>query len=72
VLGSIYFRPALKRKGINTTGAGDAFGSSFVAGLIKYNDIEQALKLGILNSNSVIMKIGAQEGLLYSKDIKNI
>ncbi len=68
----IYFRPALKRKGINTTGAGDAFGSSFVAGLIKYNDIEQALKLGILNSNSVIMKIGAQEGLLYSKDIKNI
>jgi len=28
------------------------------------------LKLGILNSNSVIMKIGAQEGLLGKADLK--
>ena len=67
----IYFRTALKKKGINTTGAGDAFGSSFVAGLIKYQgDLEKSLKLAILNSNSVIMKIGAQEGLLKAKDLK--
>lgn len=67
----VYFRAALKKKGINTTGAGDAFGSAFTAGLIKYNwDIEKALKLGILNSNAVIMKVGAQVGVLQEKDLK--
>jgi len=67
----VYFRKAFKKKGINTTGAGDSFGSGLVAGLIKYNwDLEKSLKLGILNSNSVIMKIGAQEGLLTVKDLK--
>jgi sugar/nucleoside kinase (ribokinase family) len=67
----VYFRAANKRTGINTTGAGDAFGSSLVAGLIKYKwDLDKSLKLAILNSNSVIMKIGAQEGLLTAKDLK--
>jgi len=67
----IYFRAAFKHKGVNTTGAGDSFGSGFTAGLIKYNwDLNKALKLGIMNSNSVIMKIGAQEGLLSVKDLK--
>lgn len=65
----IYFRAAFKRKGINTTGAGDSFGSGFVAGLIKYHDLNKALYLGILNSNSVIMKIGGQEGLLTVRDL---
>lgn len=67
----VYFRPAFKRKGVNTTGAGDSFGSGLTAGLIKYNwDLDKALKLGILNSNSVIMKIGAQDGLLSVRDLK--
>lgn len=67
----IFFKPAGKSNGINTTGAGDAFGSSFIAGLIKYkDDIDKALKLAILNSNAVIMKIGAQEGLLTARDLK--
>lgn len=67
----MYFRAASKRKGINTTGAGDSFGSGLTAGLIKYNwDLDKALKLAILNSNSVIMKIGAQAGLLSSRDLK--
>lgn len=66
----VYFKAALKKKGINTTGAGDSFGSGLTTGLIKYNwNLEKALKLGIINSNSVIMKIGAQEGLLTSRDL---
>ncbi|MDD5749827.1 MAG: PfkB family carbohydrate kinase [Patescibacteria group bacterium] len=66
-----YFRSALKRKALNTTGTGDAFGSSLVAGIIKYKgDLEKSLKLAIVNSNSVIMKIGAQEGLLGARDLK--
>ncbi len=67
----VYFQAALKRKGLNTTGAGDAFGSAFVTGLIRYHgDIEKSLRLGIWNSNSVIMKIGAQVGLLTVADLK--
>jgi len=67
----VHFHPALKRKGLNTTGAGDAFGSAFVAGLIRYHgDIEKSLRLGIWNSNSVIMKIGAQVGILTVADLK--
>ncbi len=67
----VYFHPALKRKGLNTTGAGDAFGSAFVTGLIRYNgDVEKALRLGIWNSNSVIMKVGAQVGILTVADLK--
>jgi len=67
----VYFHPALKRKGINTTGAGDSFGSGFVAGLIRHNwNIDKALRLAILNSNSVIMKVGAQEGLLTVSDLR--
>ncbi len=66
----VYYEAALKRKGINTTGAGDAFGSALIAGLIKYNwNLKKALHLAILNSNAVIMKIGAQEGLLKKKKL---
>lgn len=49
---------------VDPTGAGDAFGSSFVAGLYKFNDIEEALKLAITNSESLIQKPGAHNGLL--------
>ncbi len=52
-----------------TTGAGDAFCSGFVAGLIK-KDIEFAIKLGTLNACSCIQQIGAKNGLIRWKDIK--
>jgi len=56
-----------------TTGAGDAFASSFLAGLIKKKNIEFALKLGIVNSSSVIQGIGAKTNLLkYSKALNII
>lgn len=67
----IYFMKALLKKGINTTGAGDAFSSSFVAGLIRYNnDFKKSLKLAIYRSNYVIRKIGAQVGLLNKNQLK--
>jgi sugar/nucleoside kinase (ribokinase family) len=69
-----YFRKALPNtKNMNTTGAGDAFGSSFVAGLIMYKyDIEKSLKLATYQSNAVIKKIGAQVGLLNKNQIKKL
>ena len=67
---------------IDRTGAGDAFASGFVAGLIQkkekcekglcrpYN-IEYAIRLGSANATSVIEKIGAKEGIITKKEFEN-
>jgi sugar/nucleoside kinase (ribokinase family) len=58
-----------KVKVVEVTGAGDTFGSSFVAGLIKKpGDLRFALTLAIVNAESVIGKVGAQAGLLSFDD----
>ncbi|NMC51880.1 carbohydrate kinase family protein [Candidatus Kuenenbacteria bacterium] len=55
----------LDRKVVNATGAGDAFGSGFVAGLFLYKgDVKKSLQLAMLNSNSVVTEMGAKHGLL--------
>ncbi len=69
---------------VDRTGAGDAFGSGFVAGLLKqspklkagerYGDhaVEEAIRLGTANATSVVEQIGAKQGILtsakYSRD----
>ena len=66
----IFRAMATDKKIIDATGAGDAFGSGFLGGLIlKDNKIDQALKYGIVNSESVITVRGAQNGLLDRKEI---
>ncbi len=62
----IYYASALPSKLINTTGAGDAFGSGFATGMALKNDWDYALRLGILNANGVIQRMGAKNGLLTS------
>jgi hypothetical protein len=49
---------------IDTTGAGDAFFSTFVAFMQKGYDVEDCLKLAAINSASVVSVYGAQNGLL--------
>jgi ribokinase len=49
---------------IDRTGAGDSFASTFVAALIKGNNLEGALLWAPINSMSVVQKVGAQAGLL--------
>jgi len=61
---SLYFAPAHKIKVVETTGAGDAFASGFLAGFIKKNDIKFGLKLGIANAESVLSYYGAKNRLL--------
>ncbi len=51
---------------VDATGAGDAFGSGFVAGLIKGYSVNSALRIGLLNSESVIKRVGAFEGVINS------
>ena len=64
------FSPIVKVKPVDETGAGDAFGSAFVAALIYKLDPQEALFWGIKNSASVVTKLGAKPGLLTLKLIK--
>lgn len=68
----VYYQGILKeKKRINTTGVGDAFGSTFTAGLeIFKGDIKKAMQLAVRNSASIVAHFGAQTGLLKKKDVK--
>jgi len=52
-----------------TTGAGDAFASAFVAGLIRKKDIKTAMKKAFIQAESVIQAYGAKNDLLTNKKI---
>jgi len=49
---------------INTTGAGDAFGSGLVASLMDKPDLPRALAVGTLNASGVVQQMGAKKGIL--------
>jgi len=69
------------KKVIDRTGAGDAFGSGFVTGLIRESTtlnsksyilnssvIKYAIRLASANATSVVEKVGAIEGILSKRD----
>ena len=57
------------RKMVDRTGAGDAFGSAFIAALIKRpDDIEYAIQLASANATGVLTQWGATNGLLTKDD----
>jgi sugar/nucleoside kinase (ribokinase family) len=70
--GQIFKQPAADGKSVDTTGAGDAFSSTFVAGLNVGYSIPKSLKLASLNAASVISRFGAQEGLLTFEKLSEI
>lgn len=55
---------------IDSTGAGDSFASAFLGATMEGESLPVALKWGVVNSASVIEKIGAQEGLISKNIIK--
>jgi sugar/nucleoside kinase (ribokinase family) len=57
-----------KVKVVHTAGAGDAFNSGFLAGLIKKYSFADALRLGQVNSYSVIQHIGTKNKLLTERE----
>lgn len=68
-----------EREIIDRTGAGDAFGSGFLAGLInnqgKLKDDEliyEAIRTASANATSVIENLGARTGILTKRELKNI
>ena len=67
----IYRQKIKKGKVVDTTGVGDAFGSAFVAGLIRHHGrIDQALIWGMLNAAGVCGQVGAQNGILTLNELK--
>lgn len=68
---NIYFHPSIPpEKFVNTLGAGDSFGSCFVASILHGKSIEEAMVYGTLNSSSVICYEGAKAGLLTLEKLK--
>lgn len=58
---------------VERTGAGDAFASGFVAGIIKNMKMEDCIKLGSVNAESVIRYVGAKNKLLkWNEALKEI
>lgn len=66
----ILWAPSSGDRATDTTGAGDAFGSGFVAALLQEKYIETALRWGAANAGNVIRYYGAQQGLLRTDEIE--
>ncbi|MBI2056071.1 MAG: carbohydrate kinase family protein [Candidatus Sungbacteria bacterium] len=71
--GAAYFMPPYPdpKPPFERTGAGDAFSSTFVAGMALGLSVTEALSWAPINSMSVVQYIGAREGLLRREQLKN-
>lgn len=67
---TLYFHPALPVPVVNSLGAGDAFGSCFVAQLVLGKKIEDALFYGLINAASVIGFHDTKSGILTQKELE--
>lgn len=68
--GKVSFYVGVKvKKVVDTTGAGDAFASGMVAGVLYGKTYEQAVEWGIRNATSVLHHVGAKKGLLTLGEI---
>lgn len=77
--GKILFQSGVykEKKLIDRTGAGDAFGSGFTAGLMRgknqefdAEDIKYALRLGSANATAKVEHVGAKKGLLTKEGFR--
>jgi len=64
-----YFHPSIATSIVDTLGAGDAFGATFVATIAQGGSIATALRSGVLNSTSVISHTGGKQGLLLRTEL---
>ncbi len=68
----LYFAHTNHVPPLETTGAGDAFASSFLAGMILKDDVSFAMRLATTNAESVISYHGAKNKLLTLKEARAI
>lgn len=70
IKGEVSFYEGVKvKKVVDTTGAGDAFASGMVAGVLYGKSYEQAVEWGIKNASNVLKYVGAKKGLLSLGEI---
>ena len=62
--GKFYSSPPPKIKVVHTAGSGDAFTAGLLAGIIRKNSFEDSIRIGQVNSASVIQHIGTKNKLL--------
>lgn len=67
--GKFFSAKSFNVKVVDVTGAGDAFGCAFVAGIAEGKTIAQALDAGCANASSVVQFLGAKNKLLSEKEI---
>jgi len=67
--GSFIYRSGVfkEKKRADRTGAGDAFASGFISGLLRKNDVHYALRLATANATSVVEHVGATTGSLTKR-----
>lgn len=72
--GTTYWHCPIFTRGavVDSTGAGDAFGSGFFAAHLAGRTLAESLQYGMANSGSVIGFYGAIEGLLTQKEIDDL
>jgi len=67
-----YSLSPLEVKVVETTGAGDAFAATFLAGIIRGKDIGYSMKLASANSSSVLQHMGAKKKLLTMDEAEKL
>jgi sugar/nucleoside kinase (ribokinase family) len=68
--GNKLYSPIINTQPIDETGAGDAFGSTFIAAQIHGLNLPDSLHWAVKNSASVVSVLGAKPGLLTVSQIK--
>jgi ribokinase len=61
---------AFPNKSVDDTGAGDAFVSGAVTGILNGNNLAEILKMGLANGGSAVTVLGAKEGLLHTANMQ--
>lgn len=67
-----YFIKPFGQEATERTGAGDSYASGFLAHYLLGLDVAECMRRGTFNANSVVSKVGAQEGLLTKEEIDKI
>lgn len=66
-----YQVPLYRFESVDATGAGDAFGATFTAGLMMQKDFTTALKMAAINAGAVTREWGAHAGLMKLEEIES-
>ncbi|MFZ5982252.1 MAG: carbohydrate kinase family protein [Patescibacteria group bacterium] len=68
--GKIIQAKAVKQNAVDSTGAGDAFSSGFLAAYLQEKSLEECIAWGIVNGGNVVNYYGGVKGLLREDEIE--